>query len=661
MKRFLSILISAVMVASMFASLPLNTSAVQKKAKKVSLKKSSATLKISKKNGKTVYGKTTVKVKKAKGVKIKKITYKSSAAKIAKVSKKGKVTAKSEGKAKIKVKVKYKYKKKSYKKTLTFKVTVKDLRKNNNPKTTTPVETEPETSADVVATTTPAQTAETTETPFVTAPIQTENAAETATEAVESGETQPQTELETEAGETNETAPSTESVESGETQPQTVSETEAGEINDTTPSTEAQTTEQTETVETTSPAPTEKDNVETDCNDLEEVTEPVTEEEISGTDFKTKLSAFSNKLYKICAENENDNYAMSPLSVYMTLSMLYSIGDENVKSDVADFVGMTKEEFAKTGELFKSLIEQKTDYFSDDIVTQLSLTNSIWLDNNVEANADELKKLAEELYCEAYHTSFKDDNAAANKAVQDFVKEKTNGLIDQNFNISEETLVALINTLYFKDVWSHEDELFSKENFFQTSGEKKKCEFLISDFLCGRIMETATSSYFYTTTSAGYKIKFILPKEGVTLKQAMNAADLYKINGTTDFQFQDPDGTEHYTRCIFPTFKISSETPLKKIFEDNEVLNKAFGEFYSPLIDGELFVTDVKQKTVLDVNKKGIEGAAVTIISAAGTSMPVNPQVFHDFVLNRSFGYIITSPDDVVLFEGQVTNPGSDN
>jgi serine protease inhibitor len=649
------------MVAGMFTSLSFSSSAVLKKAKKVSLKKSSATLKISKKNGKNVYGKTTVKVKKTKGVKVKKITYKSSAAKIAKVSKKGKVTAKSEGKAKIKVKVKYKYKKKSYKKTLTFKVTVKDLRKNNNPKTPTPVETEPETSADVVATTTPAQTAETTEPPFVTAPIQTETAAETATEAVESGETQPQTELETEEGETNETAPSTESVESGETQPQTASETEAGEINDTTPSTEAQTTEQTETVETTSPAPTEKDNVETDFNDLEEVTEPVTEEEISGTDFKTKLSAFSNKLYKICAENENDNYAMSPLSVYMTLSMLYSIGDENVKSDVAGFVGMTKEEFAETGELFKSLIEQKTDYFSDDIVTQLSLTNSIWLDNNVEANADELKKLAEELYCEAYHTSFKEDNAAANKAVQDFVKEKTNGLIDQNFNISEETLAALINTLYFKDVWSREDELFSKEDFFQTPDEKKKCEFLISDFLCGRIMETATSSYFYTTTSAGYKIKFILPKEGVTLKQAMNAADLYKINGTTDFQFQDPDGTEHYTRCIFPTFKISSETPLKKIFEDNEVLNKAFGEFYSPLVDGELFVTDVKQKTVLDVNKKGIEGAAVTLLSMSGSAMPENPQVFHDFELNRSFGYIITSPDDVVLFEGQVTNPGSDN
>lgn len=661
MKRFLSILISAVMVASMFASLPLNTSAVQKKAKKVSLKKSSATLKISKKNGKTVCGKTTVKVKKAKGVKVKKITYKSSAAKIAKVSKKGKVTAKSEGKAKIKVKVKYKYKKKSYKKTLTFKVNVKDLRKNNNPKTPTPVETEPETSADVVATTTPAQTAETTEPPFVTAPIQTETAKESATEAVESGETQPQTELETEAGETNETAPSTESVESGETQPQTASETEAGEINDTTPSTEAQTTEQTETVETTSPAPTEKDNVETDCNDLEEVTEPVTEEEISGTDFKTKLSAFSNKLYKICAENESDNYAMSPLSVYMTLSMLYSIGDENVKSDVAGFVGMTKEEFAKTGELFKSLIEQKTDYFSDDIVTQLSLTNSIWLDNNVEANADELKKLAEELYCEAYHTSFKDDNAAANKAVQDFVKEKTNGLIDQDFQLDTKTIVALINTLYFKDIWSREDELYTRKDYFQTQNGKKECEFLVSTYLCGRILETDTSCYFYTTTSAGYKIKFILPKEGVTLKQAMNAADLYKINGTTDFQFQDPDGTEHYTRCIFPTFKISSETPLKKIFEDNEVLNKAFGEFYSPLVDGELFVTDVKQKTVLDVNKKGIEGAAVTIISAAGTSMPVNPQVFHDFELNRSFGYIITSPDDVVLFEGQVTNPGSDN
>jgi serine protease inhibitor len=58
---------------------------------------------------------------------------------------------------------------------------------------------------------------------------------------------------------------------------------------------------------------------------------------------------------------------------------------------------------------------------------------------------------------------------------------------------------------------------------------------------------------------------------------------------------------------------------------------------------------------VLDVNKKGIEGAAVTIAIACASSIHVNKKVYHDFTLDKNFGYILTDSNDVVLFEGQVT------
>lgn len=125
MKKLISIMLSALMLTSIFTALPLEASAAKKR---VSLKKTSATLKISKKNGKNVYGTTTIKVKKTKGVTVKKTTYSSKNKKIATVSKKGKVTAKKKGSTKITVKVKYKYKKKTYTQKLTFKVKVKDTR-----------------------------------------------------------------------------------------------------------------------------------------------------------------------------------------------------------------------------------------------------------------------------------------------------------------------------------------------------------------------------------------------------------------------------------------------------------------------------------------------------------------------------------------------------
>ena len=92
----------------------------------VKLAKASVNLTISKKGGKTIYGTAKIKVKAVKkGVKVKKVTYKSKNSKIAKVDKKGKVKAKKAGSTTIKVTVKYRKKKKNLKKTLTCKVTVK--------------------------------------------------------------------------------------------------------------------------------------------------------------------------------------------------------------------------------------------------------------------------------------------------------------------------------------------------------------------------------------------------------------------------------------------------------------------------------------------------------------------------------------------------------
>lgn len=70
-------------------------------------------------------------VKKASGITIKKITYKSNNKKIVKVTSAGKVTAKGAGSTKITVKVKYKKKKKTVTKKLLCKVTVKKGNENS--------------------------------------------------------------------------------------------------------------------------------------------------------------------------------------------------------------------------------------------------------------------------------------------------------------------------------------------------------------------------------------------------------------------------------------------------------------------------------------------------------------------------------------------------
>ena len=88
MKRILAYALTAALVTG---AVPVDVSAA---AKPVRLAKSSVTLKITRQDGKTTYGSKKIKIKKAKGIKIKSAKYKLSNKKIAKVNKKGVVTAK---------------------------------------------------------------------------------------------------------------------------------------------------------------------------------------------------------------------------------------------------------------------------------------------------------------------------------------------------------------------------------------------------------------------------------------------------------------------------------------------------------------------------------------------------------------------------------------
>ena len=117
--------IAALLVALLLAVLVLPTQS-QAAAAPVKLAKSKATLSITQKDGKTVYGTTTIKLKKSSGVKVTKTTYKSKNKKVAAVSKTGKVTAKKKGTTDIEINVTYtKNKKKATTAKLVFHVTVK--------------------------------------------------------------------------------------------------------------------------------------------------------------------------------------------------------------------------------------------------------------------------------------------------------------------------------------------------------------------------------------------------------------------------------------------------------------------------------------------------------------------------------------------------------
>ncbi len=671
MKKLICIMLSAIMTASAFAVVPMSASAAKKKAPAVSLKKKSATLRITaSKKGKAVYGTTKIKLKKAKGVKITKTAFSTSNKKIAKVSKNGKVTAVKKGSAKIAVKVKYTLKKRSYKKTLSFKVTVRDMRKK------TPAPTEPVTETETVTETEPVtETAaptsldtEPTESETII-PIPTEIGTEPETETQTDTETEPPTSLDTWPTESEPTETVTEKQTETVTETEKVTETETETVKETETVTETETETETEIVtetvtetETQSTVPQDVEAISKKLNDVPEI--PFGGGYISDKEFLKKLSEFSNKLYAMCAESKKDNYVMSPVSVYMAMAMLYRIGDSGVKADITELINMNDAQMAQAGNLFLALTDTFYSYNhyegTEEVIGRIFLTDSIWLNSGEKADAETLKALADELFCQAFETPFSENNAAANKAVSDFISEKTYGLINKNFNLQPSTVFALINTIYFKDSWDAEiEKLYAADGKFTTENGEINTEFLYGKYVAGQVQQTKVSDFFYTTTRNGYKIKFILPKEGFTLSDAMSAENLNAVNSATEFNELEGENIRHFTRCIFPSFKITSDTELLDIMKSNGLLKNSLTGFFSPLMENRLLeVSDIKHTTTVDVNDKGVEAAAVTIITINEGAAPIEDKnVYHTFTLDRSFGFIITNPNDIVLFEGQVTRP----
>ena len=62
-------------------------------------------------------------------------------------------------------------------------------------------------------------------------------------------------------------------------------------------------------------------------------------------------------------------------------------------------------------------------------------------------------------------------------------------------------------------------------------------------------------------------------------------------------------------------------------------------------------------KAKLEVNRKGIEAAAVTVVGMNGTAAPIDPvykKVYLDFIVEKAFGYVIEKDNGIVLVSGVI-------
>ena len=379
--------------------------------------------------------------------------------------------------------------------------------------------------------------------------------------------------------------------------------------------------------------------------------------------FLSKLERFSatmsENLY-IDNYDKDSNVCISPLSIYIAFAMLYNTLNEDTRGLLREFFGMEELEILQTKNLIKALISV---HYNDknEVIEKLDICNSIWFnsDNHATYSKQVLEELADMYECHAMEANFKNDNEKANQILREFIKEKTNDLIDQNFGIKEEVLFLLINCIYFKDIWGERELTQQEFEFTNSKGEKSKEQFNMGKYLSGRIAKGDNYSFGRIVSSHGYTLSLILPNEGTDIKDIYNADVLCNVNGY-EYMYQDSEGQRYESRVIFPEFEVTGDYDvLATLKKHNSYMAPLFSEHTSRLVlDYNLRIDQVIHKTVYKVNKYGSEGAAVTIIveNKATSVGPGYEPIREELLLNRPFAYILSDKNGVIIFTGTVNN-----
>lgn len=385
-------------------------------------------------------------------------------------------------------------------------------------------------------------------------------------------------------------------------------------------------------------------------------------------DFIEKLEDFSIKLSTKLYKNSIDNYAISPISIYMALAMAIECAEENTLNEMLTAVGVTYEEVLKfTPYLYSYANAEYSSYgmFDEKKVTAFSkLSNSIWIDDGVELKELGLNVLAEKYHANSYYVPFKNNTKNANKALDDYINEMTNGLIKPNLNLSPETLFVLVDTYYLKEIWNvyGNDLKFtsSNYNFINYDGSIDNLPLLEGYYNNGKIYEEETFTHFFTTTEHNYRINFLVPKDGYSVDDVFTFENVNTISDIKSYLAVDDERKEiNHTRCFFPEFEADYDKDIKDVLiNDFEIKSLfTFDCNFKKITDEKVSCDGVIHKCKLTVNKKGIEGAAVTVIPAAGAPGPGEyVDVYYDYVIDRAFGFTITDARGVIVFSGVVKN-----
>lgn len=356
---------------------------------------------------------------------------------------------------------------------------------------------------------------------------------------------------------------------------------------------------------------------------------------------------FSFNLMKAINDNfeGNKQFAFSPLSLSMSLSMLANGAGNETLSEIIAAIGFQGNSIDEINDLNTRLLDSLSVI---DKAVQVNVANSLWLNTGIEPTELFLDRLLNCYYADLFTRELA--NSSTIDEVNSWCSRATEGKINNLLSeLPASRSMLLVNALYFKSPWN----VAFAESF---NGKFTTADKSLQDVVYFRgeqVAELYSHEKFQIANieygNKAFCYKLVLPNEGVCVDECIEElASGVLYNDALSYV-----GLSNL-KLTMPAFEISFKVSAKAALEALGI-NKVFGEdadFSGICNDEGIVLGDIVHACNFKVDKDGSEAAAATV-SDILTDTPAGFRT--ELVVDRLFLFFVQEQSSgAILFAGKV-------
>ena len=360
------------------------------------------------------------------------------------------------------------------------------------------------------------------------------------------------------------------------------------------------------------------------------------------TEEKQLVSANNDFAFNLFRKARGEeNCIMSPLSITYALGMLNNGAAGQTQQEINKVLGFGEIGADGINQFCRKMLDEAATL---DKETKAEIANTVFVNSSIGYSLQQgfIDKANTYYDAQPQALNFYDSENTIN-IINQWADDHTHSMIpklldEETFNNSAASY--LLNALYFKGVWANKfDKEYTKEESFD-GGEPVP------------MMHQQGEEYEYTENdlyqavrlpygNGAYQMTVYLPREDKTIDDVLS-----QMNGEN---WQAPKyWYQRETDLKLPRIKTDNKIQLVKIMKElgmPSAFDPTLAEF--PYFGSDyVYISNMFQTAIIDLDEKGTEAAAVTVIEYETTSIP-STATFH---ANRPFFYTISERSTGVIF-----------